>query len=317
MPSTLKTNGERCGETDRICQKEDMMKRILPLLLAAILIFALCACQTKAPAESVEPTPESPAASPDSDYSKATELTFRLLNYPLTFEREDGAEETIYLTSVTLRKNCTVITFLRKTDASGDTEFPQLKACTESGEEFVLYPEMLSYGAVCFNVSEELPVPEIIELVCAQNRIVLTKLDNYSADVSGLYTEKLNTLSTMDYTELFSYCLGSDGAYSEGAYGELAKRMTADPEEFALRMLAPVYPFGEGAKVFLDTADVTEEFYTAYGFDSKTELEICVGICSACLAPDVQQTIDSLKASGDPNYGYVADVLSEAFSMIR
>lgn len=289
------------------------MKRILPLLLAAMLIALLCACQPKAPVESVEPFSGSPTdVYPTAKDGEPAELTYMLLNYPLAATIEDGTQETIYLTSVTFQKKSAMITYLRRNRA----EFPKLSVRMKDGNEFSLDPISISAGAALFSIYNELPVSEIAELKCDDSTIILSNIENRSADAEEFYKEKLNGLSKMSYIELFSYCLGSDGAYAEGAYGELAKRMTSDPEEFALRLLAPAYLFGESAKDSLETASLEENFYTKYGFDSRTKLDICVGISSACLALDVQKTIDTLNASDHAQYKTVASILSKALEEI-
>ncbi|NCC67360.1 MAG: hypothetical protein EOM14_04060 [Clostridia bacterium] len=291
------------------------MKRYTALLCIIMLIVtALCACGIKAPAASPDTDDVSKGTASPTDNVGITEKTYRLMNYPLQLEKEQGE---VYLTSLTLRENCSMLTYLRSGDASESLDFPALTARTERGEEYVLSPVYVTEGTVCFDECDGLPMSDITEISCGGSTVFFTDLENHSSEVSGLYTDGLNRLSAMSYPELISYCLGSDGAYSEGAYGELAKRMVVNPEEFALRLLATAYPFGTDAVAFMATADVTGHFYDSYGFDGETKLEICTNICAACLLPDVQKTITCLENTDDPYYAQIASLLTGALTHVR
>lgn len=291
------------------------MKRSAALLCIIILVVtALCACGKIAPAENTDTDIVSQSTASPTDNVGITEITYRLMNYPLQMEEDQGK---VYVTSLTLRGNCSTLTYLRSENASESLDFPALTARTESGAEYVLSPVFITEGTVCFDECDGLPVSEITEISYGGSTFFLTDLKNHSSEVADLYTDGLNRLSAMSYPELISYCLGSDGAYSEGAYGELAKRMVADPEEFALRLLATAYPFGQDAVSFMATADVTGQFFGSYGFDGKTKLEICTNICAACLAPDVQKTITCLEKTDDPYYAQIASLLTGALTHVR
>ncbi len=291
------------------------MKRYTALLCIMILVVtALCACGKIAPAASTDTDDVSQNTASPTDSAGITDITYRLMNYPLQLEDE---QITVYLTSLTLRENCPMLTYLCSEDAPESLDFPAITARSESGTEFVLSPAYVTDGTVCFDECDGLPVSEITEISCGGNTIFFTNLENHSSEVSGLYTDGLNRLSAMSYPELISYCLGSDGAYSEGAYGELAKRMVVNPEEFALRLLATAYPFGVDAVAFMATADVTGQFYDSYGFDGETKLEICTNICAACLSPDVQETITCLENTENPYYAQIASLLTGALTHVR
>lgn len=289
------------------------MKRFVALMCIIIFIAAaLSACGKTSP--SGNPDTDEIPQNTESAAERSGEITFNLMNYPLQTGEGQCA---VYLTSLTLRENCSMLTYLRSEEASGTIDFPSLTASTESGEEYVLSPSFVTDGTVCFDECDGLPVSEINEIICGGDTICLTNLENHSADVVSLYTDGLNRLSSMSYPELISYCIGSDGAYSEGAYGELAKRMIANPEEFALRLLATAYPFGLDAVSFMATTDVTSQFFGSYGFDGETKLEICTFICSACLVPDVQKTITALEETKDPYYAQIASLLTGALTHRR
>lgn len=291
------------------------MKRFVALMCLTIFIAAALSACGKTTPNANPGTDEDPqiTVSP-ADSSGINEISFNLMNFPLQME---GAQGEVYLTSLTLREDCSMLTYLQSEKTSEILDFSALTARTESGEEFVLSPAFVTEGTVCFDVCEDLPVSEIVEIICGSDTICLTNLENHSSAVASLYTDGLNRLSAMSYPELISYCIGSDGAYSEGAYGELAKRMIANPEEFALRLLATAYPFGQDAVSFMETADVTSQFYGSYGFDGETKLQICTNICAACLVPDVQKTITALEETKDPYYEQIASLLTGALTHMR
>lgn len=282
------------------------MKRSVPLLLAVLLLISLCACRGNAPAV--------PETSPAAD-SASEEKTVHLLNNPVEFERSDGSVETIYLTSVTLRDDCTVCTFLRDASAEGAEEFPDVYARTESGDEYVLEPAQFTDGAVCF-CAADIPVGEITELSFGAVTVELSDITAFS-DAETLYKEKLNDLHEMRYSELFAYAMGSDGAYSEGVASELADRMMEDPVEFAYQLLIVGCPHEGSAESFVSSMNGEEdELFSAYGFDAAAEKEICTLICSGCLVTEFNAAVETMQQSDDPYVLEIAQVLTDARRMI-
>lgn len=280
------------------------MKKLISLALAIVFVLCLGACGAD----------KTPGDSTDQPSVNASELSYRLGSCTVRYVGAEDTPRSVALTSITLRGDRSICTYLRVDDMKFSPDFPELSAKTLSGDTYYLKPDMITDGTVCFESVPELPVSEIVTITAGDATIDLT---SGVATASGDDNGRLNRLSSMSWAELFAYCLGSDGAYSEGAYGELARRMVAEPEEFALRLLTPAYPYPDSAASFLATADILPDFFEAYGFDDALELEICTGICAACLAPNTQKVIETLSGSGDTQLLKVAGILSEALGSIR
>ncbi len=222
--------------------------------------------------------------------------SFRLGGYPIECDTSDGGTETVYLTSITLRKDSAMCNFIRASnDAPIPKDFPNIIAVTEDGKEYTLTASVVVKGAVVFECTD-VPVAEIVSLKIGGEtlQVYALPLNPSSEDV---FEKRLNDLPQMGYAELFAYCVGSDGAYAEGVYSEMAKRFIKNPNEFAAHLMLPAYPFTDDYRKSLATINM--EFSSKFGFNRSTSYLICYNILYKCTPEEPKAAIMTLLVSSN------------------
>lgn len=233
---------------------------------------------------------------------QATELpgdtgtSYRLGGYPIECNTSDGGTETVYLTSITLRKDSAMCNFiLSSNDAPTPNTFPDIIALTEDGKEYTLTATLVVKGAVVFQCTD-VPVAQIVSLKIGGETLQIYALP-LNPEAEDVYLERLNDLPTMGYAELFAYCVGSDGAYAEGVYSEMAKRFIRNPDAFAAHLMLPAYPFTDYYQKSISTINM--EFASTLGFNRSTNYEICYNVLYECTPEERDAAIMTLLLSSN------------------
>ena len=238
--------------------------------------------------------------------------SFRLGGYPIECDTSDGVTETVYLTSITLRKDSAMCNFiLSSNDAPTPNAFPDIIAVTEDGKEYTLTAKLMVKGAVVFECTD-VPVADIVSLKIGGDtlQVYALLLNPASEDV---FEKRLNDLPQMGYAELFAYCVGSDGAYAEGVYSEMAKRFLKNPKEFATHLMLPAYPFTDDYRKDLST--IIMESSSAFGFNRSTNYMICYNILYQCNPEERDDAIMTLLMSStiiSPDAGLLFSLADES-----
>ncbi len=239
--------------------------------------------------------------SPDEVFNKRQqdsskiETTYRLYGCPLELLNADNKTEPYYLTSITLRENSAMVTYIydSKVTKIMPAAVPDIIAVTSDGKEFTLQLGMLTSGAMAFE-TKNLPFQEIITLKMGDNEIKLNSPRPYP-QAEDAFKDGLDRLADMSYSELLAYSVGSDGAYSDGAFSELSKRFLNNPEEFAAHFMMPAYPIGDDYKKSLEKMD--KEYESMLGFDWSMNQQLLYNVLYNCTPEERAAAIKTLSES--------------------
>ena len=237
--------------------------------------------------------------------SREVEKTDRLYGYPLALTDSDGNTGTYYLTSITLRKNSAMVTYICDSE---DTKLmpaavPDITAVTSDEKESTLQLGMITGGAMVFE-AKNLDFQHVITLKIGDNEIELNSPHPYP-QAEDAFKNGLDRLADMGYSELLAYSVGSDGAYSDGAFSELQRRLLSNPEEFAAHFMMPAYPIGDDYKKSLDVINM--DYDATRGFDWSMNQQLIYNILYNC-TPEERSA--AIKAMSESQYGIIREAAS-------
>ena len=240
--------------------------------------------------------------------SSEVEKTYRLYGCPLELTDSGGNTGTYFLTSITLRKNSAMVTYIYDGE---DTKLmpsavPDIIAYTSDVKEYTLQLVLQSSGTMVFE-TKNLDFQHITKLKIGDNELKLNSPRPYPSSEDA-FKNGLDNLADMTYSELLAYSVGSDGAYSDGAFSELRKRFLSNPEEFAAHFMMPAYPLDDDYKKSLDVINM--EYEATRGFDWAMNQQLLYNILYYC-TPEERDA--AIKTMGESKY----EVVQEAASLFR
>ncbi|MFB0919275.1 MAG: M56 family metallopeptidase [Oscillospiraceae bacterium] len=246
--------------------------------------------------------------------SREVEKTYRLYGYTLELLNTDNKTEPYYLTSITLRKNSAMVTYIYDSEVTKLTPaaVPDIIAVTSDGKEFTLQLGLLTSGAMVFE-AKNLSFQEINTLKIGDNEIKLNSPRAYP-QAEDAFKNGLDRLADMSYSELLAYSVGSDGGYSDGAFSELRKRFLNNPGEFAAHFMMPAYPIGDDYKKSLDTINM--DYEATRGFDWSMNQQLLYNVLYYCTPEERNAAISTLSESQYEIIREAADLFKDgAFPM--
>ena len=226
------------------------------------------------------------------EHSNDNEKTYKLGAIPVKCETGSGTE-TVYLTSITLRSDSAMCNFICSSKDAPIPIFPDIIAVAADKKEYKLSDQLSIKGASCFECTD-VPVNDITILNINGVDFQINSLPSNLGE-TDVFLDRLNDLPDMSYSELFAYSRGSDGAYAEGVFSEMAKRFKNNPEEFAVHMMMPAYPIADDYKTSLSVIDYKYE--STKGFDWLTNYEICYFVLNECTPEERDAAIKALSRS--------------------
>ena len=244
-----------------------------------------------------QPPDNSPSTEGSDDNAAAK--TYRLGGYPLKSKTADDDSEIYYLTSITLRNNSAMVSYIcSSNDTPLPTAIPDIIAVAADKKEYTLKCVLWDRGYFNYEC-KDIPYSEIDSLKILGVDVPI-KPASFYAPSEDVLNRRLSDLPNMSFAELFAYCEGSDGAFSDGVYSEMAKRFVKNPEEFAAHFMMPAYPFANDYKKTLSSINMN---YTAtQGFDEATNESICYNVLYECLyelSPDELNAVIKTLSNSD------------------